>query len=133
MWRIVGICGFVWSSALAGCEKDPAPAQTMQPPYHDAGDGLSGAQRRMIASHVRSCWLRSAADAHTTVLVKATTDAAGTVTTAEAIASPGTNDPISKAVAQKAVAALLNPDCAHLPLPPALLGQTQTFTFEFGP
>jgi hypothetical protein len=34
---------------------------------------------------------------------------------------------------ERAIRAVLDPQCANLPLPPALLGQNREFTFRFRP
>jgi hypothetical protein len=34
---------------------------------------------------------------------------------------------------ERAVRAVMDPNCANLPLPPNLMGQVRTFTFRFRP
>jgi hypothetical protein len=34
---------------------------------------------------------------------------------------------------ERAVRAVMDPNCANLPLPPTMLGQIRTFTFRFRP
>jgi hypothetical protein len=43
------------------------------------------------------------------------------------------SDPVFAAFANRAVDAVTNYQCATLPLPADMLGQTQTFIFDFSP
>ena len=42
-------------------------------------------------------------------------------------------NPRLRVFAERAVRAVLDPQCANLPLPPHMLGQTRVFTFRFSP
>jgi hypothetical protein len=43
------------------------------------------------------------------------------------------SNPLYYAFTQRAIAVVLNAQCATLPLPADMLGQNQTFTLEFAP
>jgi neural Wiskott-Aldrich syndrome protein len=99
---------------------------------------LSGADRDAIGNHVRPCWTVDAgAPGLSTFSVElmVTTDATGTVR--EATVAPQDQsklgDPFFNAYSQRAIAAVMNYQCATLPLPSYMLGQTQTFLFDFKP
>jgi hypothetical protein len=42
-------------------------------------------------------------------------------------------DPRLRVFSERAIRAVLDPQCANLPLPPTLLGQNREFTFRFRP
>jgi outer membrane biosynthesis protein TonB len=103
-----------------------------------ANSRLSGADRNAIGNHVRPCWgIDAGAPGVSTFSVELTvqTDAAGTVR--NAVIAPEDQskmgDPIYAAYAQRAVDAVMNYQCATLPLPPYMLGSPQTFLFDFKP
>ncbi len=107
-------------------------------PNSTANSGLTGPDRAAIGNHVRPCW---SVDAEAqglngfSVLLQVTTDPTGTVREAE-ISPQNTgdmSDPLYYAFTQRALAAVLNAQCATLPLPSNMLGQNQTFTFLFSP
>ncbi len=103
-----------------------------------SNNALSGPDRAAIGAHVRPCWgIDTQAEGLSSFSVKLTvqTDASGTVRIAN-VASDNTGDmsnPIYNAYSQRAIAAVLNPLCATLPLPSNLLGSNQTFSFIFTP
>ena len=107
-------------------------------PNSTANSGLSGPDRAAIGSHVRPCWnVDAEAEGLSgfSVLLQVTTDATGTVREAE-VSPDNTGDmsnPLYYAFAQRAIAAVENYQCATLPLPSNMLGQNQTFTFQFTP
>jgi outer membrane biosynthesis protein TonB len=103
-----------------------------------ANSRLSGADRGAIGSHVRPCWgIDAGAPGVDTfsVELQVKTDATGTVR--EAVVADQDqgrmSDPIFNAYAQRAIQAVLNYQCATLPLPSYMLGQPQTFLFDFKP
>lgn len=107
-------------------------------PNSTSNSGLTGPDRAAIGAHVRPCWnvdpeapgLQGFA-----VLLTVTTDSTGTVREAE-VSPQNTGDmsnPFYAAYANDAIAAVLNAQCATLPLPSDMLGRNQTFTFEFTP
>jgi hypothetical protein len=103
-----------------------------------SNSGLTGADRSAIGGHVRPCWnVDSGAPGLSTFSVNlmVTTDPTGTVR--EAAVAPQDqgkmSDPIFNAFANRAVAAVMNVQCATLPLPPYMLGKNQTFLFNFTP
>jgi hypothetical protein len=70
------------------------------------------------------------------VLLTVTTDASGTARMA--VVAPDdagrvAGNPRLRVFSERAIRAVLNPQCANLPLPPALLGQNRQFTFRFSP
>ncbi|OYV25376.1 MAG: hypothetical protein B7X08_05830 [Acidocella sp. 20-63-7] len=99
---------------------------------------LSGADRSAIGNHVRPCWTVDAGApglSTFSVNLMVTTDATGTVRQA-AVAPQDQDklsDPIFNAYAQRAIEAVMNYQCATLPLPSYMLGQPQTFLFNFTP
>ncbi|HYP62566.1 MAG TPA: hypothetical protein VEQ16_01690 [Acidocella sp.] len=103
-----------------------------------ANSGLTGPDRAAIGSHVRPCWnVDSEAEGLSgfSVLLQVTTDATGTVRVAN-VDPKNTGDmsnPLYFAFTQRAIAAVLNAQCATLPLPQNMLGQNQTFSFQFAP
>jgi hypothetical protein len=99
---------------------------------------LSGLDRNAIGNHVRPCWgIDAGAPGVSTFSVELTvqTDAQGTVRNADiAPQDQGKmSDPIFAAYAQRAKDAVMNYQCATLPLPPYMLGSPQTFLFDFKP
>ncbi len=103
-----------------------------------ANSRLSGADRNAIGNHVRPCWTVDAGApglAGFSVNLTVQTDASGTVH--NAVVSPQDQskmgDPLFNAFAQRAVAAVMNYQCATLPLPSYMLGHNQTFSFDFTP
>lgn len=107
-------------------------------PNSTSNSGLTGPDRAAIGSHVRPCWTVDAQAeglSGFSVLLTVTTDAGGTVREAE-VSKQNTGDmsnPLYFAFTQRAIAAVLNAQCATLPLPPNMLGQNQTFSFIFSP
>jgi hypothetical protein len=69
------------------------------------------------------------------VTLQVQTDGTGTVH--NAVVAPEDQDkltdPIFYAFAQRAINAVMNVQCATLPLPQSMLGQDQTFEFHFSP
>jgi hypothetical protein len=107
-------------------------------PDGDVTNALSVAQRGALGDHVHACWTYDAGAPgvdQLQVLLSVTTDAGGVVRQVQvAPADQGRmNDPVFRAFAERARRALLDPQCANLPLPPSMLGQVQTFMFRFRP
>jgi len=107
-------------------------------PNSTANSRLSGADKSAIGAHVRPCWDIDAGApgvASFSVILDVTTDPTGTVR--EAQVDPKSegqmSDPIYAAYAERAVAAVMNVQCATLPLPSYMLGQVQNFVFQFTP
>ena len=103
-----------------------------------ANSRLSGADRDAIGAHVRQCWSIDAGApgvSSFSVQLLVTTDATGTVREAEvAPQSMGQmSDPVFAAYANRAMDALRDYRCATLPLPSSMMGQNQTFIFDFSP
>ncbi len=100
---------------------------------------LTEGQQRQIGDEVRNCYSEDTAarnyatySAHLTVTV----DASGTARAAEF--SPGDlgrmgSDPAFRAFAERARRAVLDAQCARLPVPRTLLGQVAQLTFVFRP
>jgi len=99
---------------------------------------LSAMDRDAIGNHVRPCWDIDG-DAENinqlSVLLQVTTDQSGTVR--QAVVAPADqdklDDPTFAAFANRAIDAVMNNQCANLPLPSTMLGKIQTFTFHFSP
>ncbi len=107
-------------------------------PNSTANSRLSGADRGAIGAHVRPCWtIDAGAPGVSTFSVHllVQTDATGTVRNAQVAPDDQSrmSDPIYAAYADRAVAAVMNVQCATLPLPSYMLGQNQTFIFDFSP
>jgi hypothetical protein len=109
-------------------------------PNSTANSGLTGPDRAAIAAHMEPCWNYDGEAENVgsfQVLLQVTTDATGTVREAEV--SPQNNgdmsNPLYIAFTQRAVAAVMNYQCANLGpyLPSNLLGQNETFTFLYQP
>jgi hypothetical protein len=70
------------------------------------------------------------------VLIEVTTDGGGVVRRA-VVAPPEVArvaaDPRLRMFAERAVRTVMDPNCANLPLPPAMLGSVRTFLFRFRP
>jgi outer membrane biosynthesis protein TonB len=107
-------------------------------PNSTSNSGLTGPDRAAIGNHVRPCWNIDGEAQNVgsfAVLLQVTTDAGGTVRVAE-VSPNNTGDmsnPLYFAFTQRALAAVLNAQCATLPLPPNMLGSNQSFTFIFSP
>jgi len=130
-------------------KQDKAPTSTYNPdaggapngggsPNSTANSMLSGADRNAIGAHVRPCWDIDAGApgvAGFSVFLDVTTDAQGIVR--QAVIDPQSQanmtSPYYAAYANRAIDAVMNAECATLPLPPYMLGQVQTFVFNFSP
>lgn len=107
-------------------------------PNSTANSRLSGADRNAIGAHVRPCWsIDAGAPGVSTFSVHllVQTDGTGTVRNAQVAPEDQSKmgDPIFNAYASRAVDAVMNVQCATLPLPSYMLGQNQTFIFQFSP
>jgi outer membrane biosynthesis protein TonB len=103
-----------------------------------ANTGLSEADRNAIGAWVRRCWTVDAGaqnEQSFQVLLQVTTDATGTVRVANIAPNNqgDMTDPEYFAFTQRALAAVQDYQCATLPLPSNMLGQNQTFLFNFTP
>ncbi len=103
-----------------------------------SNSGLTGADRDAIGAHVRPCWNIDAGAPgvqNFNIELLVTTDATGTVR--EAVVAPQDqaklSDPLQAAYANDAINAVMNYQCATLPLPSYMLGKNQTFLFDFTP
>lgn len=108
-------------------------------PQSDDTSALTLAQRGAIGDEVRRCWSTDPGMLdldRMQVLLTVTTDASGVVRRA-VVASDDAGrvsaDPRLRVFSERAVRAVLDPNCANLPLPPNMLGQTREFTFRFRP
>ncbi len=92
---------------------------------------LTAEQRTAVGDHLRRCYSQDSHMVHVDpdgVRLVVTTDQAGTVRVARLY--PGT---INLILAERARRAVLDPACATLPLPAALLGTNHTFVLTFRP
>ena len=64
-----------------------------------------------------------------------TTDANGVarIVTVEGADRSRLSDPVYRAFAERARRAVLDPQCANLPLPKAMMGKINVLTFRFSP
>jgi hypothetical protein len=100
---------------------------------------LTDAQRGAIGDHVRRCWstdpgMLDLDKMH--VLLTVTTDPQGVVRMA-VVASEDQGrvaaNPRLRVFSERAVRAVMDPECANLPLPASMLGEVRHFTFRFRP
>ncbi|MGA8197003.1 MAG: hypothetical protein WB902_26985, partial [Acetobacteraceae bacterium] len=108
-------------------------------PESDDTSALTAAQRGAIGDFVRRCWSTDPGMLDLDkmqVLLTVTTDGAGVVRRA-VIAQDDvgrvSGNPRLRVFSERAVRAVLDPNCANLPLPQPMLGQTREFTFRFRP
>jgi neural Wiskott-Aldrich syndrome protein len=108
-------------------------------PQSDDTSALSAAQRGAIGDFVRRCWNTDPGMLDLDkmqVLLTVTTDGGGVVRRAviaqEDEGRVGGN-PRLRVFSERAIRAVLDPNCANLPLPQPMLGQTRVFTFRFRP
>ena len=113
----------------------------------DAGGDLNGndtsklskSQMGAIGDHVRACWTYDAGALHAEtfrVQLQVLTDETGEAHKADVIGpdvARAEADPEFRSFAERAIRAVLNPQCANLPLPPTMLGHSQTLRFNFSP
>jgi hypothetical protein len=107
-------------------------------PNSTANSHLSGADRNAIGAHVRPCWTIDGGAPNIdqlSVQLQVTTDGGGTVRQAVVGSQDQSklSDPVFAAFAERAINAVMDVQCATLPLPPYMLGQNQTFIFQFSP
>jgi outer membrane biosynthesis protein TonB len=102
-------------------------------------NALSADQRAAIGDYVRRCWTYDAGAQGVDqfqVRLQVDTDENGIARLARVIGADigrMTADPVFRAFAERAVRAVLDPQCANLPLPHSLLGQRRTLDFRFSP
>ncbi len=99
---------------------------------------LSADQRGAIGAHVRECWTKDAGALDIDkqrVLLTVTTDPDGIARKAEVAGADigRMSDPRFRAFAERARRAILDPQCANLPLPNHVLGKINVLTFRFSP
>ena len=108
-------------------------------PQSDDTSALSTSQRGAIGDFVRRCWTTDPGMLDLDkmeVLLTVTTDGGGVVR--RAVVAPEDAGRIAgnmrlRVFSERAVRAVMDPNCANLPLPPNMLGQVRTFTFRFRP
>jgi hypothetical protein len=100
---------------------------------------LSVEQRGAIGDHVRACWTTDPGMLDLDkmqVLLTVTTDGAGVAR--QAVVAPADQGRVAgdtrlRVFSERAVRAVLDPQCANLPLPQSMLGKTNVLTFRFSP
>ena len=107
-------------------------------PLGDDTSKLSADQIRAIGATVQRCWTYDAGAKDVErmqVLLTVRTDEAGVARQAiVAVSDQGRlGNPVFRAFAERAVRAVLSAQCANLPLPRSMMGQSQTLTFRFRP
>ncbi len=145
-WIAAAVAGVALVAAMLAARSpvpppaEPAPDPMKVPRAAESTLPLSPAQRVFIADHVHACWDGRAVPgmgpgAGEGVVLVVRTDQAGVARAAwvdafdrDQLANPG-----FAALAAGAVRAVLDPRCAHLPLPAAAAGQAHTLSFRFIP
>ena len=120
--------------------------QTVPPRRVDRGDRPSdntseptAAERGAIADYVRRCWSTDPGMLdldRMQVLLAVTTDASGIarrVSVAPEEQGRVAADARLRVFSERAIRAVLDPNCSNLPLPQTMLGQARTFTVRFKP
>ncbi len=108
-------------------------------PLSDDTSALSAAQRGAIGDFVRRCWTTDPGMLDLDkmeVLLTVTTDDGGVVRRASVApedAGRVASNMRLRVFSERAVRAVMDPNCANLPLPQTLLGQTRSLTFRFRP
>ncbi len=95
---------------------------------------LSAAARGTIGDRIRECFTGDAASSDVdkaSVRMLLTTDATGSVRDVRVLGT--TPGPAGRALAERAMRAALNSQCATLPLPPSMRGANHTFEVTFRP
>jgi len=100
---------------------------------------LNADQRGAIGDHVRPCWTTDPGMLDLDkmqVLLTVTTDPTGVAR--QAVVAPEdlgrvAADPRLRVFSERAVRAVMSPQCANLPLPQSMLGKTNVLTFRFSP
>ncbi len=121
---------------------NPQPGGVPTPgglPQSNDTAALSAAERGRIGDYVRRCWTYDPGAKGVQqfqVWLDVTTDADGVVHIATIAATDQARveaNPALRAFADRAVNAVLDPRCAKLPLPPAMLGKDEHLVFRFRP
>jgi len=107
-------------------------------PQTTSNSGLTGADRDAIGAHVKPCFnVDDGAVGLSTFSVELLVQTGPDGTVHEAQVAPQDlsklGDPVFNAYAQRAIDAVMNYQCATLPLPPNMLGHNQTLLFNFTP
>lgn len=115
----------------------PSPAVPAPLPAGMLGR-LSPGAYNAIVSHVRTCWrgyVSRLADPRFKARLQVVTDESGVVRQAALAADERARlaDPSFQTYVRAAMRAVLDPDCAQLPIPPADLGHRIVFDFVFVP
>ncbi len=123
--------------ARANPAQGGAPKAGGQPNGDDTSK-LSADQIRAIGATVQRCWTYDAGakDVNRMVVLLTVRTDDGGVARQAIVADPDRgrlSDPVFRAFAERAVRAVLSAQCANLPLPRTMLGQSQTLTFRFRP
>jgi hypothetical protein len=132
--RAIHLRRFVLGAAAASLLLLPgvAPAQTA------SAGAAPPAGSNAINNHLSPCWKTDNATPSVSpfsVHLLVTTDATGTVRDAQVAPQDlgRMSDPAYAAYANRAIHAVMDYRCATLPLPSYMLGQNQTFIFDFSP
>jgi hypothetical protein len=124
--------------AAANPSRGGAPNGGGNPQANDTA-ALTLAQRGAIGDSVRRCWSTDPGMMDLDkmqVLLTVKTDSTGVVrqaVVADTDIGRVNGNTRLRVFAERAIRAVLDPQCANLPLPPTLLGQNREFTFRFSP
>ncbi len=108
-------------------------------PQSDDTSSLTLGQRGAIGDFVRRCWSTDPGMLDLDkmqVLLTVKTDGSGVVhqaVVADEDRGRVAGDMRLRVFSERAIRAVLDPNCANLPLPPTMLGQVREFTFRFRP
>jgi hypothetical protein len=108
-------------------------------PTSDDTAALSMSQREAIGAYVRRCWTTDPGMLDLDkmqMLLTVTTDASGVVRRADVApqdAGRVAGDARARVFSERERRAVMDPNCANLPLPQSMLGQVRGFTFLFRP
>jgi hypothetical protein len=122
-------------ASISNSHSSRGPTSVTESVPRDDTAALSVEQRNKIGDHVRECWTthRGSPSAELVqVLLLVTTDQAGVARRA-VVADPDQDrlgDPNFRAFAERAKRAVLDPQCASLPLPTSMLGRINMFTLR---
>ena len=127
-----------WLAPLAFSPSNPTPPNAGGSTQSTANSGLTGGDRDAIGNHIKPCFnVDAGAPGLSTFSVNiiVTTDATGTIREADIAPEDQSklSDPLFNAYAQRALDAAMNYQCANLPLPSYMLGQSQKFLLNFTP
>lgn len=119
--------------------KQDAAKAPKEPPIAKEVPALIPDQRAAIGDFVRRCWTYNVGAKgidQFQVQLKVDVDENGTAREAKVVGPDVARmnaDPVFRIFAERGIRAVLDPQCANLPLPHDMLGQRRTLDFRFSP